>query len=167
MRRREFITLLGGAAVARPFAAHATGGMPAVGYLHFGSPDAFAFQVAPFRRGLSETGYVEGKNVAIEYRWGEGRYDRLPILAADLVARHVDVIVANGPHAHTRLKIQPRQFRLFSWLVPTRLRTGWSLLSPDPEVTSRESVCLPLNWHPSGWNCLPSWFLRPARSPCL
>ena len=71
--------------------------MPVIGYLHFASPGPFEFMLAPFRRGLSETDYIEGQNVAIEYRWAEGRYDRLPTLAADLVGRKVDVLVAAGP----------------------------------------------------------------------
>ena len=72
---------------------------PVIGYLHFGSPGQFAYQIPPFRQGLSETGYVEGQNIAIDYRWAEGMIDRLPALAADLVGRRVDVIAAFGPPA--------------------------------------------------------------------
>jgi putative tryptophan/tyrosine transport system substrate-binding protein len=97
MRRRELITLLGGAAVAWPFAARAQQqAMPAIGFLSSLSAGPFAPLVAAFHQGLNETGYVEGQNLAIEYRSAEGRYDRLPALAADLVGRKVDLIVASG-----------------------------------------------------------------------
>jgi len=95
VNRREFITLLGGA-VAWPLAVRAQQPMPVIGYLYEGWPEPNAQLLAAFRKGLSETGYFEGRNVTIEFRWALGQYDRLPELAVELVRRRVAVIVAPG-----------------------------------------------------------------------
>jgi ABC-type uncharacterized transport system substrate-binding protein len=100
MQRREFITLLGGAAATWPLSANAQQPvMPVVGFLSFGAPGPFASNVTGLRRGLKEAGFIEGQNVAIEYRWAEGQPDRLPALAAELVRHQVAVIVASGSSA--------------------------------------------------------------------
>jgi putative tryptophan/tyrosine transport system substrate-binding protein len=97
VRRREFITLLGGAAVTLPVAARAQQlAMPVIGYLHSASPEPYSAMMAAFRNGLAEAGYVDGQNVTIDYRWAEGQFNRLPALAAELMARRPAVLIAGG-----------------------------------------------------------------------
>jgi putative tryptophan/tyrosine transport system substrate-binding protein len=106
MRRREFSTLLGGAATASTVCPSSISAQqratPVIGYLGTGAPGVGAPYLAALRQGLSETGYVEGQNLTIEYRWAEGDFDRMPALAADLVGRKVAVIVAIAPGWGTR-----------------------------------------------------------------
>src|SRR5262245_47555158 len=99
MKRRAFITLLGGVAVAWPLAGRAQRPerTPVVGFLNSESRSAFGHRLEGFHRSLAESGYVEGKNVTVEYRWAEGQYDRVPGLAGDLVHQKVSLIVANYP----------------------------------------------------------------------
>src|SRR6266550_9622818 len=96
MRRRDFISLLGGAAVASPLVARAQQAMPVIGFLGIETPTAFADRVSGFRQGLSEMGYVEGRNVAIAFQWAGGNYDLLPTLANELVRQRVSVLVTAG-----------------------------------------------------------------------
>jgi putative ABC transport system substrate-binding protein len=138
MKRREFIGLVGGAA-SLPFAARAQQpSLPVIGYLHSGSRDMFARPLAAFHQGLGESGFVDGRNVAVEYRWAENRYERLPILAADLVSRGVKVIATPGstPAALAAKAASPEIPLVF--LIgndPVKLGLVASLNAPGANVT--------------------------------
>ena len=122
MRRRDFIKGIVGSATAWPLAARAQQpAMPVVGLLHGASQEKFAANVAAFKQGLSQTGFIDGKNVTIEYRWPNGQYDQLPALAADLVRRQVAVIATPG-NARQRSppKLRPQQSQLCSALGKTQ-----------------------------------------------
>jgi putative tryptophan/tyrosine transport system substrate-binding protein len=146
MNRRELMLLLGGAVTAAHGLRAQQKAMPVIGYLSAGSPDPSAQSLTAFRQGLGETGYVEGQNVAIEYRWAEGRYDRLPALAADLVDRHVDLITTTGGPsvfaAKTATSTIPIVFR--SGADPVELGLVASLARPGGNLTGVSFISIEL-----------------------
>jgi putative tryptophan/tyrosine transport system substrate-binding protein len=138
VRRRDFIALAGNAAAAWPFAAHAQQpAMPVIGFLGGADPAGYAPQIKALRLGLRDHGYIEGQNIAVEYRWAEGRYDRLPALAADLVRRKVAVIVTQGTPAALAAKQATTTIPIVMAIVGNPVDTGLvsSLAQPGGNLT--------------------------------
>ena len=165
--RRDLLTLLGNAAISWPLIASAQQkALPVIGFLAGTSPGPSAANVAEFRRGLSESGYLEGQNLAIEYRWAEGRYDRLLALAADLVGRKVDVITTGGNPPTLAAKSATSTIPIVFLTGADPVATGLiaSLARPGGNLTGVSILTVELM--PKRLELLSELFRTPRRSRC-
>ena len=157
MKRRKFISLLGGAVAAGPLAARAQQAqqpaIPVVGFLHSASAALRRDEVSAFHRGLKETGFVEGDNLAIEYRWAEDHYDKSPSLAADLVRRKVTVIATSSLPVALAAKAATSTIPIIFKAGTIRSKPGWSRPSTGREEISRALANSIRNLRPNVWNC--------------
>src|SRR5262245_37098285 len=165
--RRELLVALGGAAAAWPLAALAQQpAMPVVGYLSAHLPGPSAPLTGAFRQGLKESGYVDGENMTIIYRWAEGQWDRLPALATELLHQRVAVTQHLEIVRRSRPRRQPRRSPSSSASAMTRSGLVLSPASPSPAATSQGSIISRMSWRQSAWSSCVRWCLRPLALPC-
>src|SRR6516165_8723996 len=164
MRRRDFISIVGSAA-AWPLATRAQQpAMPVIGYLNSGSPDSDGPRLTGLRHGLNEAGYLEGRNLVIEYRWAGNQFDRLPALAVELVQIRVAVIVSLAFLRLSRPRLQPPPSQSCSASASIRFRSDLLQVSIGREATSRASTNSMASWGRRRSRCCTSWYPEPRRS---